>query len=150
MRRFLLLLFLTVSTLAIVLTACGGSEPAAVQTSAGTGVVRPAPPPEYAGKKNPMAANAAAVDAGKKTYNVYCSSCHGEGGKGDGPAAPSLNPRPQDLAGHETEMTDDYMFWRIHEGGMMEPFRSSMPAWKDALSDEQIWQVVAFLRTLGP
>ena len=141
--------FLAVSMLAGFLTACGGSEPVVAPTSVATDMVRPAPPAQYAGKKNPLAGDAAAAESGKQTYNVYCSSCHGESGKGDGPAASALNPKPQDLAGHEMQMTDDYIFWRIREGGLMEPFRSSMPAWKDVLSEEQIWQIVAYLRTLG-
>jgi mono/diheme cytochrome c family protein len=34
------------------------------------------------------------------------------------------------------------------EGGAMAPFHSSMPAWKSILSEEQIWQIIAFIRTL--
>ncbi len=46
-------------------------------------------------------------------------------------------------------MDDAYIFWRISEGGAMEPFNSGMPAWGNSLSDEQIWQLVSYLRELS-
>jgi mono/diheme cytochrome c family protein len=147
MKKILPLLFLLIMLFSIALAACGGT---AATPSENTSVsVRPAPPAEYAGKKNPVDGDTAAIEAGKQTFNIYCASCHGQSGQGDGPAAASLDPKPQDLAGHEMEMGDDYLYWRIAEGGMMEPFKSAMPAWKDALSEDQIWQIIAYLRTLG-
>jgi hypothetical protein len=47
------------------------------------------------------------------------------------------------------EVGDDYLFWLISEGGMIEPFNSLMPAWKQVLGEEERWQVIAYLRTLG-
>ncbi|MBW7930334.1 MAG: cytochrome c [Gammaproteobacteria bacterium] len=54
---------------------------------------------EAAAEAAPAAA-AAAVDleAGKKVYAVYCSTCHGTSGQGDGPAAAGLNPKPVNFA----------------------------------------------------
>jgi mono/diheme cytochrome c family protein len=46
------------------------------------------------------------------------------------------------------ELSDGYLYWRISEGGQMEPFNSMMPAWKDGLSEQQIWQIISFVRTL--
>ena len=111
---------------------------------------RPDVPSEYAAKKNPLAGNANSAEAGKQVYNVYCTSCHGETGMGDGPAAASLDPTPQPLAKNQTSLSDAYLFWRISEGGLMEPFRSAMPAWKNALDEEQIWEVITYLRTFSP
>jgi mono/diheme cytochrome c family protein len=46
-------------------------------------------------------------------------------------------------------MSDGYIFWRVSEGGAMEPFNSAMPAWKSVYNEEQIWKLIAFVRTLG-
>jgi len=139
--RFLFCLTLCV----IVLTACSSApEPPA---PASGGDERPAPPAEYAEKENPLNGKADAIEAGKGIYNVNCASCHGEKALGDGPAAASLNPKPRSLA-EDGALSDAYLYWRIAEGGMMEPFKSTMPAWKTFLSEEQIWQVMAYLRTL--
>jgi mono/diheme cytochrome c family protein len=70
--------------------------------------------------------------------------CHGPQGHGDGPAGQSLEPRPGNLAEVQSRAEDDYLFWRIHDG---KP-GTAMVAWKGILSDEQIWQAIAFLRTL--
>jgi mono/diheme cytochrome c family protein len=47
------------------------------------------------------------------------------------------------------DMSDAYIFWRITEGGVEAPFNSAMPAWGDAYSTDQIWQLVSFLRTFA-
>ncbi len=107
-------------------------------------------PDEYASKTNPFKADDAdALAAGEQVYTTTCASCHGAEGKGDGPAAAALDPHPADFTNGEimNGMSDTYLFWRISEGGMMAPFNSSMPAWKQALTEEQRWQVILYLRT---
>jgi mono/diheme cytochrome c family protein len=131
---------------ALLLAACGGGSSSSGQPG-GTPV--PTPPAEYAGKTNPLANDQAAATAGKQIFDNNCSPCHGMDAKGDGPAAASLNPKPADLAAVESGLSDAYMFWRISEGGAMPPFNSQMPSWKTTLTEEQIWQVITYLRTLG-
>ncbi len=107
-------------------------------------------PDEYASKTNPFASgDANALAAGEQVYTATCASCHGAEGKGDGPAAAALDPHPADFTNAEimNGMSDNYLFWRISEGGMMAPFNSSMPAWKQALTEEQRWQAILYLRT---
>jgi mono/diheme cytochrome c family protein len=70
--------------------------------------------------------------------------CHGAQGHGDGPASGSLDPQPKNLAILQQSVGDDYLFWRISTG---KP-GTSMVAWKGILTDEEIWQVVSFIRTL--
>jgi mono/diheme cytochrome c family protein len=51
-------------------------------------------PEEYAGLMSPVAADADSLERGKKAYDLFCISCHGENGTGDGPAAAALDPTP--------------------------------------------------------
>ena len=105
-------------------------------------------PAEYADLTNPFADDHEAAEAGAEIYEINCASCHGAEGEGDGPAAEALDPKPASLAdAHLMEdMTDGALFWRVSEGGAFTPFNSTMPPWKDVLSEEQIWQVVTFIR----
>ena len=144
MSRQTLELLACLNFIILSLAACGGSGTATAVIS----VERPAPPAEYAGKSNPFGSDAAAVQAGKTLYQKNCLTCHGEQGMGDGPVAASLNPKPQPLAANQERLDDDYMLWRIREGGLRAPFNSAMPSWKAILSEDEIWQVISYLRTL--
>jgi mono/diheme cytochrome c family protein len=128
----------------LVLSACGGGGNGAASEDL------PAPPAEFAGITNPFEDDAAAVDAGKQIYDINCASCHGPEGRGDGVAAASLDPKPEDLHLTVQKAGDDYMFWRIAKGGNFEPFNSVMPAWEGVLSDEEIWQLVSYIHTFEP
>jgi mono/diheme cytochrome c family protein len=126
-------------TNALILAACSGSE----NPSGGNGNGTLAPvPTEYAGLTNPLGADAARQ--GEDVFKTNCEMCHGPQGHGDGPAGQALDPRPRNLAELQTKVGDDFLFWRIREG---KP-GTSMVAWKGILTDEQIWQVISFIRTL--
>lgn len=131
MKKILFLMLFCV----LVLTACGTKTDS---TNAQTDTM----PAEYAGKTNPLAADAAS--AGAEVFKSNCEMCHGPQGHGDGPASASLDPQPKNLATLQQSVADDYLFWRINTG---KP-GTSMVAWKGILTDEQIWQVVSFIRTL--
>lgn len=107
-------------------------------------------PEEYEGMTNPFEGDPEAIAAGAELFATNCATCHGETGQGDGPAAAGLDPQPAALGDAEmmSNMTDAYIFWRITEGGIEEPFKSAMPAWGPSFSTDQIWQLVSFLRTL--
>jgi mono/diheme cytochrome c family protein len=144
-KRHLALFFALVLLLTLALSACGGSPATEAPPAADA---KPAVPAPYAGTTNPVAGDSTAIAAGKALYDQDCASCHGASGKGDGPAAAALDPKPQDLADNAASLGDDYMYWRIAEGGAMAPFNSAMPAWKDILSSDEIWQVIAYVHTL--
>jgi hypothetical protein len=59
-----------------------------------------------------------------------------------------LDPAPENLVVAQGGLSDAFMFWRISEGGAMQPFNSAMPAWKNALSEDRIWEVITYIRTL--
>jgi uncharacterized membrane protein/mono/diheme cytochrome c family protein len=105
-------------------------------------------PIEQGGPVNPIPPNAASVAAGKAIYEEKCVPCHGESGKGDGPIGLTLNPRPADLTQHAVPgvHTDGQLFGWITNG-----FPGSvMPPFRQALSDDDRWNVVNFIRTLAP
>ncbi|MBE7549798.1 MAG: cytochrome c [Anaerolineales bacterium] len=109
------------------------------------------PPSEYAQLTNPFAGDAVAIAAGQTIFDTNCATCHGPQGQGDGLAATGLNPKPANLADRQMldSLSDGYLFWRVSEGGALAPFNSAMPAWKATLSEEQRWQVISYLRSLG-
>ena len=90
--------------------------------------------------KNPFAGLAAASAKGKPLYDQNCAFCHGATGASEGafePTPPTLN------AGDVTQDPDGEIFLTIKNGK-----GKSMPAQK-RLTDEQIWQVTAYVRTLA-
>jgi putative copper resistance protein D len=93
------------------------------------------------------------VRAGEELYRRNCAICHGPSGHGDGPQAMSLDPAPADLRNLSGPRADrGYWFLRIQRGGKDGPRardRSAMPGWGEHLTDEEIWQVVAFLDALA-
>jgi cytochrome c oxidase cbb3-type subunit 3 len=96
------------------------------------------------------AAHAGDVEQGKKLYGQFCVSCHGQSGKGDGPAAAALNPKPRDHTDKElmSKLSDDDMLKVIKNGGASVGKSPLMPPWGGALKDEQIKDVIAYIRTL--
>lgn len=94
--------------------------------------------------KNPSASDANSAKEGKKLYVANCSPCHGTGGKGDGIAAASVNPKPADHTSAAIQKeTDGSLYWKLTEG------RSPMPSYKQILTDAQRWQLINFIRTLA-
>lgn len=94
-------------------------------------------------KKNALPKSDAVVAAGKKlTVDKACTACHGESGKGDGPGAAALNPKPADWTSPRVQQeTDGCLFWKISTG------RGAMPPWA-ALSETERWQLIHYIRTL--
>src|SRR5947209_11706316 len=83
----------------------------------------------------------AMIARGKEIYTTRCAVCHGDQGNGKGPAGVALPLKPPDFRDKEgvAEMRANYWFWRVSEGGQVEPFKgkgSAMPPWKSDLSDE--------------
>jgi mono/diheme cytochrome c family protein len=104
-------------------------------------------PEEYAGLTNPVPADEESLARGEEIYGRLCASCHGDGGMGDGPAAENLDPAPAPIAHTSRMLGDDYLFWRVTEGG--HDFETAMPAWDQALTEQERWDVINYVRALG-
>jgi mono/diheme cytochrome c family protein len=113
-------------------------------------------PLEYADAHMPGSAwtEPALIARGKEIYTVKCAVCHGDEGDGKGPAGAALPLKPPDLRDKATiaEMRGNYWFWRVSEGGVVDPFKSkgsAMPPWKGDLSVEDRWAVIAYQHTFS-
>ena len=95
-------------------------------------------------RKNPAAATAVSVKKGGELFAIYCTPCHGPGGRGDGLIAAKFVP-PADLSNPDLQKarTDGYWQSYLSVGGAV------MPAYGEALTPEERWHVVNFLRTLA-
>jgi mono/diheme cytochrome c family protein len=104
-------------------------------------------PPTADQEKNPFAGDAKAVEAGKELYNKTCKRCHGPGGLGDGPDADPDYMQDMDLtnARRAARNPDGVVFYKIWNG-RTKP--SKMPAQKDELTKDQVWQIVSYTQTL--
>ncbi len=91
------------------------------------------------------------LNVGKMKYQSYCFSCHGSSGKGDGPAALNLTPKPRDLSNGSfmETLSDPYIVNVIKGGGTAVNKSPLMPAWGNVLSDKEIRDVIAYLRSLA-
>ena len=109
--------------------------------------------PRYPERQSPegLLQDPGAIARGQQVFNEKCAYCHGHLEEGRSPKANSYVPPPMDFS--ETRYADvdpAYLFWRIEVGKDVEPFRSQgsvMPAWGPYLSDAEIWEIVAYLRT---
>jgi mono/diheme cytochrome c family protein len=103
----------------------------------------------------PVHSQSAAPAQGKAVYDARCVECHGRSGKGDGPGAFFLTPRPRDLTLgrykiRSTESgsipTDADLIQSVRQG----LYGSAMPAWDRILPDDEIRAVVGYIKSLSP
>jgi len=140
-KRFIpLLVVLLLIFLAIGCSKKEGAKPGAVKI--------PPVPPEYADKHMPegwwtdekVLAAGKEIFEGKKNIDVNCGACHGLNG------VPVLTGT-RDLrdASLINQWSDSYWFWRVSEGVP----NTAMTGWKDKLTEEERWQVIAYARTFS-
>ena len=126
------------------LVGCGGKSTEQSETSSSTGTSTPAT------TSTPTDTSGGAAMAGfdpATTFQQKCATCHGPQGRGDGPAAAGLSPKPRNYhdQAYMSTVTDQQLHDSIFNG------KSAMPAWgkTGVLTDAQVWEMVKFVRDLG-
>lgn len=120
---------------------------------------KPAPwiaPKEQREHANPVPASDDAQKRGRLLYQRHCAMCHGDKGKGDGPAARLHAERskraPKDLtdAKVQASMSDGEIFWKITTG-FKENDQIIMPTFGDEIpKEDDRWKLVHYVRSLLP
>lgn len=118
---------------------------AAVLMLSATLVAQPKPwvvPANFKSMTNPVAKGDASNKTGKTIYDKNCASCHGKAGLGDGVKARALKDSPGDfsIAAYQ-DQTDGDHFYKTKTG------RGEMPKYEGKLSDDDIWNMVNYMRT---
>jgi mono/diheme cytochrome c family protein len=131
MRKLILVTALVMS-LGVILFAQSGGDPKKI--------------------KNPVASNPQSIQAGNTIFQKSCAVCHGPMGKGDGAIVASLKPeatKPPNLTDAEWKhgASDGEIFTVIHDG--IGP-KFEMKGQAGKLSDTDIWNVVNYVKSLGP
>jgi len=94
-------------------------------------------------KKNPAAKTKESVEAGERIAKQSCAPCHGDKGRGDGPAAAALPKKPADWTSKAVQdEPDGSLFWKITTGN------PPMPPWQ-SLPEKDRWNLVNYIKSLG-
>lgn len=108
-------------------------------------VAQPKPwvvPANFKTMKNPVAVSEAGTKAGQVLYTKNCASCHGKTGLGDGVKARALKDFPGDFSKAEYQNeSDGDQFYKTKFG------RAEMPKYEGKLTDDEIWNIVRYMRT---
>ncbi|RMF87412.1 MAG: cytochrome c [Nitrospinota bacterium] len=101
-----------------------------------------------------LAASRGVAERGRPVYQRYCAPCHGSSGTGSGYNAPALQelkitPRNHTQKEVMQRLTDEELYRAIAYGRVDLRKRAVMPAWGRTLTPEQIWDLIAYIRTLA-
>lgn len=92
--------------------------------------------------RNPVAATPESIRNGKTLFGTYCATCHGPHGRGDGPMVGKVMPSSDLHTARLRNQRDGYLYATIRSGGLV------MPAYAHALSVQERWDVVNYLRAI--
>ena len=103
-------------------------------------------PPDAPDTVSPLKVDDKVLSTGKKIFSDKCQKCHGPKGLGDGPDADPEHAEDMNLTNPKRadRNPDGIVFFKVLNGRT----RPKMPAFKEELSREQIWAVVAYVQTL--
>jgi mono/diheme cytochrome c family protein len=92
------------------------------------------------------------IERGKRLFHFYCSQCHGLEGKGNGPNAVNLDPKPRDFTDSKymVTRTDQNLFDVISKGGTALARSAFMPPFNNTLTKEKILDIMAYIRSYAP
>ncbi len=127
------------------LAACEASPPSRTETAVATWVKHRITVGGR-GDANPLPDTPEVVARGREDFSHYCAACHGLDGQGTGvPFAAAMSPPIPSLASPEVQAYHDGQLHRVIERGLRP---SGMPAARGILNDEEIWEIVRWLRHL--
>jgi len=88
---------------------------------------------------------------GRRLYLTYCSGCHGESGKGNGPAASSLPAKPANHTDGKVmnQLPDKELMEIISKGGAAAGKSPIMPSWGAQLKEKQVKEIISYIRSLA-
>ena len=113
----------------------------------------PAPPPPPAPEPPAAPEGDLRGDAteGAVLYGLYCATCHGAEGRGDGAAAAGLDPKPADHTdpAYMGQLSDAYLYTVISKGGIGVGKSPLMAPWGSVINDQGIRDLIAHVRTLS-
>ena len=97
-------------------------------------------------QRNPIPRSAQSIARGRDLFQKDCVVCHGIGGLGDGPAAAGMQKKPKDLTRLPPPpiFPDGVIAYRIVHG------KNLMPAYGGTLSENEVWDLLNFIRSLAP
>ena len=96
---------------------------------------------------NPVPATDASLARGQEIYGQLCAICHGVQGRGDGPLARTMVPRPADFRVHMAEGHTESQLFDWTTNGVPD---TAMQGFADQLSVEDRWNVINYLQTFAP
>ena len=103
-------------------------------------------PTPYAGLRSPLSPTPGVIASGKARFAQRCVLCHGPSARGDGIEGP-FDPPAADLTSRGR--AEDYLFWRISEGGSVAPFCTAMPGFAKLFTEQARWELVAYVLDLA-
>lgn len=136
MKKFLSFQTITAVLLFVLVVSCNSSENNSDKFWTA--------PESASSLKSPFTITADVELKGQQLYMLYCWQCHGESGFGDGAAGSSLDQKPASFHDRRVrKQPDGALFWKMSTG------KGIMPAFKDVLSGEERWSLVAYIRKLS-
>ena len=103
-------------------------------------------PADADAKKSPLTVDEKVLNTGKAVFKNKCTKCHGAAGVGDGPDADPEHREDMDLTNPKRadRNSDGIVFYKVSNGRR----KPKMPAFKEELTEQQVWSVVAYVQTL--
>ncbi len=141
--RFAALSLVAIAVTSLAVAGCGSKSESTAGSETPSTTAAPAP----AATETTAAATpeAGGEDATAALFKTRCALCHGPDGHGNGPGSAALNPKPRNF--HDTAYmstrTDAQLSEVIHQG------KGAMPKWGGILTDEQISDLIQYVRKLG-
>lgn len=154
MRNFILGIIATILALLVVGLGAGylgflptdaSSNPPAIESRIGSQILDASMEHHAPRESNPQPATDDNLISGMKVYTMNCAICHGTLDLKPSPLEHSLYPPPPQLILNPPNAPEWHVYYAVRTGIRY----TGMPAWDKALSNEEMWQVTAFLSHIG-